>query len=575
MIDELRIRSLGVIDEAVIPFAPGFTVLTGETGAGKTMVLTGLGLITGEKADGALVRGGADRADVDGEWRIDARTAEAVLPRLEEAGASCDPVDGEWILILGRTVAAAGRSRAFAGGRSVPAGVLAELTESMIAVHGQSDQLLLRDPRRQRELVDLFGGPGLAALRDAYSSEFAAWREAERELRDLVEHRQDREREAALLRHGIDEIAALQPLSGEDDALKAQAGVLAHATDLLASVGEAHEALTGGDEAAGGGVAEFLMLARRAVDRARALDGELDPIVERLERLAEDVSLAAGELSAYAGALEVDPEHLQRVEERRQAIGALKRRYGPTLDDVLAWWSAAESSVAAVDGADERIATLTTEAAGLRERMSRRAEALTAARRSAATDLAAAVTVELHDLAMPDSSMTVDVVAAAVPEEFGPDGADSVAMLLTPHAGAEPRPLGKGASGGELSRLMLAIEVVLAGVRAVPTFVFDEVDAGIGGRVAVEVGRRLARLARSSQVIVVTHLPQVAAFADRHVVVTKDSAGHVTAASVAVVDGQERVRELVRMLSGLEESQAGAEHAAELLALAADDRGAS
>ena len=229
--------------------------------------------------------------------------------------------------------------------------------------------------------------------------------------------------------------------------------------------------------------------------------------------------------------------------------------------------------MAAVDGADERLAALTGEAAALREAVVAGAEALSRARGQAAHTFAAAVTAELHGLAMPDAALTVEVVTADDPADFTADGADSVAMLLTPHAGSEPRPLGKGASGGELSRIMLAIEVVLAGVNQVPTFVFDEVDAGIGGKVAVEVGRRLSRLARTAQVIVVTHLPQVAAFADRHVVVSKDRTGHVTASSVAVVDGPDRVRELVRMLSGLEDSASGAEHAAELLALAAADRG--
>jgi DNA repair protein RecN (Recombination protein N) len=579
MIHELRIRALGVIGEAVIPFAPGLTVLTGETGAGKTMALTGLGLVRGDKADAGLVRTGADHADVDAEWRLPADPgdgwARAVLDRIEEAGGSCEPDGGDLVLLLGRSVASGGRSRAFAGGRSVPASTLSELSESLVAVHGQADQLLIRDPRRQRELLDLFAGQDLLATRSAYAADFTSWRAASRELRELIEHRQEREREAALLRHGIEEIAAVQPVSNEDEALKAQASVLAHATDLLADVGSAHAELVGGDDASASSVTDLLERARRSLERARGLDESLAPTVEHLDRIVESVSVAAGELAAYAREVDADPARQAEVEERRQAISALKRRYGPELDDVLAWWAAAEESVSAVDGADARVGELTAEVEALRTRVVSGAAELTAQRGAAGERLGSAVTAELHDLAMPDAAIAVEIGTRSDPEEYTADGADTVTMLLTPHSGSEARPLGKGASGGELSRIMLAIEVVLAGVDSVPTFVFDEVDAGIGGRVAVEVGRRLARLARTSQVIVVTHLPQVAAFADQHVVVTKDGSGQVTASSVVVVDGPERVRELVRMLSGLEDSQSGAEHAAELLALADADREAA
>jgi DNA repair protein RecN (Recombination protein N) len=454
----------------------------------------------------------------------------------------------------------------------VPAGTLAGIGDALMAVHGQADQLRVRDPRHQRELLDQFAGSDLLAARAAYAADFVAWRAASRDLDDLVAHRQEREREAALLRHGIDEIAAVNPAAGEDDSLKAQATVLAHATDLLAEVGVAHAALVGGDEASEGSVTDLLATARRSIERARGMDDALAPSVEELDRILESVAVAAGELAAYARSVDADPARQSQVEDRRQAISALKRRYGPGLDDVLAWWAAAEESVSAVDGADARVGELTALAGELRARVVDGAAALTALRRSAAQRLGVGVTAELHDLAMPDATVDVDVDTTDDLVQFTVDGADTVSMLLTPHSGSEARPLGRGASGGELSRIMLAIEVVLAGVDSVPSFVFDEVDAGIGGRVAVEVGRRLARLARTSQVIVVTHLPQVAAFADQHVVITKDGSGQVTASSVTVVEGADRVRELVRMLSGLEDSQSGAEHAAELLALAEADR---
>jgi DNA repair protein RecN (Recombination protein N) len=574
MIRELRIRGLGVIDEAVVTFAEGFTVVTGETGAGKTMVLTGLSLIMGHKADSGVVRAGAERADVDGEWLLSSDDHAQVASRLDEAGARIEESGDEFVLLLARSVAAEGRSRAFAGGRSVPAVALGEITEGLIAVHGQADQLLIRDPRRQRELLDRFAGGDLIARLGGYREAREAWRDSRRELDELVSRRQEREREAALLRHGIDEIAAVNPASGEDEHLKAQANVLAHAGDLVAEVGAALALMVGGDDARdqAPNVAELLAQARRAVEHAASLDPSLGSMLMRLDDAGLGITEAARELAAYARGVEADPTLQEAVEERRRQITALMRRYGPGLDDVLAWWAAAERSVAEVDGAQERIDALAGQAAALREDVLSAAAGISAARRSAATRFATDVTAELTALAMPDAEIEIDVASAGEPEQFGPDGADTVSMLLRPHAGSDVRPLGKGASGGELSRIMLAIEVVLAEVNSVPTFVFDEVDAGIGGKVAVEVGRRLARLARGAQVIVVTHLPQVAAFADHHVVVTKEGDGRVTSASVVAVEGSDRVHELVRMLSGLEGSQSGAEHAAELLALADRDR---
>lgn len=569
MITELRIRGLGVIADAVVPFAPGLTVVTGETGAGKTMVLTGLGLVSGERADPGLVRTGSERADVDAEWRLEPATLRTLASRLEDAGVDLEAEGDDQVLLLGRTVAAGGRSRAFAGGRSVPATVLAELSTALLTVHGQADQLSLRDPRRQRDLLDAFAGAG--PDKDRFAEAFARWRSAGAALRDLVDHRAEREREAALLRHGIAEIAAVAPVEGEDDELKARANALAHSTDLMAELAGAHASLIGDDGDAPSAVG-LLALARRAVDHARALDPRLDAVAERLASLADGLAAAAAEIADHARDVDADPAELARVEERRHAVAELKRRYGPELADVLAWWAQANQTVSQTDDADARIDALRHELAAAAEETRAAAAALTSVRREGAARLGTAVTAELRDLAMPDARLDVDVVTVADLDAFTADGADTVTLLLSPHSGADPRPLDRGASGGELSRVMLAVEVVLAGDASVGTFVFDEVDAGIGGKVAVEVGRRLARLARSSQVVVVTHLPQVAAFADRHVVVTKGADGQVTATSVNVVDGPDRVRELVRMLSGLEDSQSGAEHATELLELAFADK---
>lgn len=570
MIAELRIRGLGVIDEAVIPFSPGLTVLTGETGAGKTMVLTGLALVMGQRADAGVVRAGFVRAEVDGTWLL--QPDPVLTARLEEAGAHTEPEGQGELLILSRSVAAGGRSRAFVGGRPVPSPTLTGISDPLLAVHGQSDQVLLREPRRQRELLDRFGGPPLEQCRAEFRDRYEAWRRAETELRDLVDHRQERDREAALLRHGIDEIAAVAPIAGEDDLLRSQAEVLAHATDLITEASTARDLLAG-DEAGTPGALDLAARARKAVDRAAAMDASLAPTVEAVAEIAGALADVISDLGSYVDRVEADPARQASVEERRSQLQALKRRYGPDLDAVLAWWRSAEETVSESDGVDVRIEEMTAAVEVLRRDLLAQANDLSALRREAATDLAGRVTAELQALAMADAVLVVDVVTTDDPKDLTTDGADTVTMLLVPHAGSAPRPLGKGASGGELSRIMLAIEVVLAGASGVPTYVFDEVDAGIGGKVAVEVGRRLARLAHSAQVIVVTHLPQVAAFADSHLVVSKGSDGAVTTTSVAEVVGEDRVAELVRMLSGLEGSASGAEHAAELLALAAGDRG--
>lgn len=571
MIEELRIRSLGVIDEAAVVLGPGLTVLSGETGAGKTMVLSGLSLVMGGRADAAMVRSDAERADVEGRWLIRDERSELVVAAVEEAGGDVERSGDGVEVVLARSVSSSGRSRAFAGGRTVPASVLGDLTASLITVHGQADQLRLRDPRSQRELLDRFAGPDAIDARGRCGVLLGRLREVKRDRAQLVEQRQEREREAVLLRHGIAEIEAVAPVPDEDEALKQQASMLAHVTDLLAEMGAVHSLLesNGGGDA---GARELLTSADRHLERAAALDPGLTSLTESLRGVLEALDILVGEVSTYAAGLDAEPESLARIEERRHRLSELKRRYGPELADVLAWWQTAESAVSDVDSTDERLAELDATIARLEAELRQEASALSALRRAAGATFATAVTAELRELAMPDAVLSVDIVTTEDLDAFGSSGADVVTMLLAPHAGSGPRALGAGASGGELSRVMLAIEVVLASVGDTPTFVFDEVDAGIGGRVAVEVGRRLARLARRAQVIVVTHLPQVAAFADTHVVVSKGSSGQVTSSSVVSVTGEERVIELVRMLSGLEGSASGAEHASELLQLAEAER---
>jgi len=562
MIRELRLRSLGVINEACVPFAPGLTVLTGETGAGKTMVLTGLGLVMGAKGDAGVVRTGEARADVDAEFVVDDETSQLA----QELGADLDADPDGQVLLLGRSVAAEGRSRAFVGGRGVPAASLADIAERLIAVHGQSDQILLRDARRQRELLDRYAGPDHGIALETYRDSFQKWRTLDRELAETIRRRDELTREVALLRHGIADIAAVSPVEDEDILLKEQASVLANASELLIDVMAAHDLLVGGEDSDVASALTIVGQAQRLLERASVLDARVVEYRDSLLTTTEALTSLAMELGGHARDLEADPSRLAAIEDRRQAISALKRTYGPTLADVLHWWQDAQGRV---DSADpDRMDALQSEVAQLRAGVESQAAAITSSRQVAAEAFARAVAEELHALAMADADLRIEVAAG----EPGPDGADAITFLLRPHAGSDFRPLGRGASGGELSRIMLAIEVVLADGHSVPTFVFDEVDSGVGGKVAVEVGRRLARLSRQAQVIVVTHLPQVAAFADQHVVVTKGTGGAITATSVQVVDGDDRVRELVRMLSGLEGSESGATHAAELLALARQER---
>ena len=574
MISALRIRGLGVIEDASVTLHPGLTVVTGETGAGKTMILTGLGLLMGAKADAGVVRNGEEAAWVDGEWLLPAAEHAEAIERLVEAGAAIEVEEGLAQVLMARSLAAEGRSRAFAGGRPVPATLLAEVASDLIAVHGQSGQVRLRHADRQRAILDRFGGESAAAALDVFREAFHGWRTAHRELEHLRTNRQEREREAARLTAGIEEILASAPEAGEDAELERQAHVLAHAGSLKADLLQAHDALVGTDMPQDGSTdaMQAIALALRALERVVSVDATMEPARLRLQEIANLTADLATELAASADDVDADPRRQAWVEERRRDLASLRRKYGGTIDEVLDWLHQAQESVGQIAGDDERIDELTAAMAALEDEVDRAAYELSQVRLAAAHRLSKAVTTELTGLAMPHAIFTVDVVTVADRTHFTTQGADEITFLLEPHSGAAPRPLGKGASGGELSRVMLAIEVALAGADPVPTFVFDEVDAGVGGRAAVEVGRRLARLGRAAQVLVVTHLPQVAAFADHHVVVTKDADGLVTASSVRMVQGEERVAELVRMLSGLDSSDAGVAHARELLAAAAQDR---
>lgn len=581
MIEFIRIQGLGVIDDAEIQLDSGLTVLTGETGAGKTMVLTGLGLLAGERADPASVRHGSGNAEVEGVWSLDSlrweQAAAALRERLEEAGASIDLEVGAETeimrLVVARSVADAGRSRAILGGRTVPIAVLQEVADYLVTVHGQAQQHDLRLGSRQRELLDRFAGESHLALIAGFQESFRQWRAAREAVADLLARRSSLEEQARQLSLGIEEIESVNPQPGEDAELDIAAARLSHAGALFADARLARVALVGDeDELEPTSAMASLERANKALERVHALDPSLADVRERLKEVSSLVADLSYELSAYAEGLEADPARQQWVESRRAALRGLLRRYGSSIDEVLQWLANSRATVSAANKVEDNLEELRQRESDLRAQVVERAGRITQSRTVAAAAFEAGVTAELGALAMPDSRLVVQVTTRSDPATFTATGADDVEFQLVPHSGALPRPVSKGASGGELSRVMLAIEVVLAGNDPVPTFVFDEVDAGIGGRAAVEVGRRLARLARSAQVLVVTHLPQVAAFADRHVVITKAADGSVTRSSVQRVADEDRVTELVRMLSGLEATQAGAAHARELLDVAAAER---
>lgn len=581
MLEELRITGLGVIEDTTLPLTGGMNVITGETGAGKTMVVTGLGLLFGGRADAGRVRAEPGRATVEGRLRLSAQTASAVAARVADAGAEPDD-DGS--LLLSRTVTLEGRSRAHVGGRAVPVSLLADIGEQVVAVHGQSDQLRLLRPAEQRSSLDRFAGPEHEKLLVEFRELFARWRSVAEDLADRRRNARDRHQEADLLKLGLDEITRVDPQLGEDEELRAEAQRLEHSEGLRTAAQIAYQAIGGGGEVDAEDVSSMLGGAQRALDAQSSVDAKLGEYAARLDEAATLVADTAVELSAYLASLDADPARLQTIYERRATLRTLTRKYADDVDGVIAWAERAKERLSMLDTSDEVLEEMEKELHRLAGEVTALAGRLRAARCDAAVRFAEQVTVELTGLAMPHSrievvvapkspgevSLTVDGVESGVAAE----GADEVELKLLAHPGAPSLPLQKGASGGELSRVMLAIEVVFAGVGGPPTLVFDEVDSGVGGTSAVEIGRRLARLARNHQVLVVTHLPQVAAFADRHLVVAKDTGGAITTSGVRVVEETERSRELARMLAGLPDSDLGIAHAEELLALAQRERAA-
>jgi DNA repair protein RecN (Recombination protein N) len=551
LIENLSIRSLGVISSAQLELQPGFTAITGETGAGKTMLLTGLGLLLGERADSSVVRSGEKQLLVEG--RILSKDQD-LLSKLSELGA--EVTSGE--VLINRTVSNDGRSRAAIGGAGVPISTLNSVAQELVAVHGQSEQIRLKSASKQRQALDDFAGESLDGPLASYQQTYSQFRELQQRLDRMRSSSEQDAFRISKLKEQISDLERLQPEVGELTKLSDQLARLSNVEGLRQAASEAHELLAGEE-----------LDARSQLGRARrVLESANDSKLKELASLVSDatglINELALQLSAFLTDLEADPQTLDQLQRRKAELVGLERKYGASIDELTHSLPNLQSELLDLDSSDEQVEKLEMQLAATQSQLSAAASALTEKRKKAAKELSKRVSEELTQLAMADARLDIVITELA---DFEASGLDKVEFMLANRSGAEPRPLSKGASGGELSRIMLAIELVLAGKSPLPTMIFDEVDAGVGGGAAVELGRRLRELARSTQVIVVTHLPQVAAFADHQIRIFKDSSGGVSASSVSALSKLEREKELARMLSGNADSEIALTHARELLNL--------
>ena len=566
-LQEISIRGLGVIDNAQVEFKPGLNVITGETGAGKTMLLTALNLILGGKADSDLVRTGQERLTTSGRFLL----PNPITPEIKELLEQNDAIIEEGAILLNRNVAKDGKSRALVSGVSTTAAILNELSEHLIEVHGQHANQVLSKPAKQREVLDSYCDAEISPVLKEYRGELEEYLSLKKQIEELTKASRDKER---LIRE-------LSELDGEYRKIKPQGDELNVLDNLISKLGSIEElriAATGASEALNheeqGGL-NSLQHSKRYLHAARGKDPNLDEIQERISEALFNLIDASGDLQRYLDGLEADPNALENALQRRSLLLSFSKKYGTSTDRQECYNEAIERGVLAgerikdLDGGDERIAQLAKEVEKKREALLKCAARLTAIRTAAAIKFAKQVEQELQLLAMPKArlSVTVNSRTGQSDSDFQSFGLDEIQILFSAHIGGDLLPIAKAASGGELSRLMLGIEVVIAHSYPVGTYIFDEVDAGVGGKAALDVGRRLKRLAGEAQVIVVTHLPQVAIWADHHIKVEKNNEGAVTESSIRAISESERQLEIARMLSGVEGSEHAQEHARELLNL--------
>ena len=568
MIEELEITNLGIIANACLPFGPGLNVLTGETGAGKTMVLSSVQLLLGARGSAQYVMSGTSSCEVVSTFGVSTAWITKFHGDLADKGAILDeresPPHG---LIISRELTSQGRSKAFLGGKHVPVGSIADITNSLIAVHGQTDQIRLRDPQEQLVLLDRAGGPQRIAEVHEYQDARRHWRSLVKARNSLISHRDENTLKAQMLSLGLAEINKVAPEIDEDTHLQATLNIMRSAEAIRYLIASARETLSERDTDQLS-VTSQLAAVMKDVDSASEHDPSINTYVGRLNSVVSEVIDIDAELSDYVRALNADPARLEAMEQRLASIKALMKKYGPSISDIHEWDRAAQEQLPQLRISDEDIAQLDSDIISAQKKLIELGDQLSASRQKSAIELAQKIEQELRQLAMPRARISIEVKSQSDPSKWARSGADVVEFTIAADGGDQFRSMGTTVSGGELSRLMLAIEVALSSEHAVPTMIFDEVDAGIGGEVAVQVGRRLAQLGERIQVIVVTHLPQVAAFAQTHFVVDKSSLSGQVTTTVTEVKGEERTREITRMLSGLPDSASGAAHAQELLEMA-------
>ena len=557
-LNEISISGIGVIEKSNLEFGPGLTVITGETGAGKTMVLTALNLVLGGKADSALVRHGQERAVANATFNIPSEFA----ARFDEKGIISE--DGE--LILTRTVNKDGKSKAVASGSAVSASALQEIAEELVMVHGQAASQTLTKASKHLELLDLYANTSLAKFQSALD----AANDLAKRIKAMKSAGKERERKLETLKEFASALKKIKPQAGELQEVNDEISRLSSVEGLTSTAGSA-SAILEDDES---GVLTQLGSARKSLEKATALDPSLSEISDQLNEAFFTIQDIAANLAGYLSDLAADPSKLEYLQQRKAELNSFIKRHSTStstdsnvaLHELIELGANLDNEIADLEGGDDRIAELEKELKALQDAAVKEAQVISKVRIVAAAKLSKAASDEIHALSMPNTNLIVEVRSSKSFNELTSTGLDEVNFFLQTHKDAPLVSIAKGASGGELSRVALAIEVVIAMKEEIGTYIFDEVDAGVGGKAAIEVGRRLKALSKFAQVIVVTHLPQVAAWGDTHFVVLKDESGSVTLSQVRQVSSDERVEEIARMLAGHEDSVSARKHAEELLA---------